>query len=670
MTAEKEDLDRRIHVDMHGFAHTALGTSTSKTPQTKNVNCIEKVPALQVRPLDHKPQRNMNMEPKKIAFVAMPFGTKETGFHPGTSAPSEVDFDALWNLAYYPALTRAGYQPVRADTQEGSLIIQDMVAQLMLADLVVADISIPNANVYYETGLRHGGSTQGCLLFSADWASPVFDLAQIRRRTYPLGPEPLKSNDYEQIQEQIFQTVSTLDASSNPVRELIDSNSLARGHSSQLEEARDAAIKFQTDVRACKMKTNAWEAKRAVLQMLKEYNTHFLPSYATRELFELIRDVLGWQALIDFYAKLGDESRKLPFFREQIALAKCKTGDTAQAISEVETLIEQHGQTGERSRLLGWFYKHRYFELDSGRKKQLALKAAIQHYEKGFKLDLNDYGCARNLLVLYPLRNQDGDADAAANMAAHILYVCDHKELLNTHDKWVPAARLLVAFHAQNIYQARSLADSVALAGLANWELALCIEFLELLVEQIPRDSQDVFHSLIEGFKYDISIDQAHLVKSLSVLLLETGRDYRKCQNVKARPAREGEKIVSTVESGRETVNTAGAGDYVVENQTGAKEQYIVSRDKFKQRYSEDRKIDDEWSLYKPLGLVKGIQVDRSILNIFQQEGSFYITASWGEAQKVDEGDMLVTTLPLTEKLEIYRIARKEFSETYTSHSG
>lgn len=612
----------------------------------------------------------MNMEPKKIAFVAMPFGTKETGFHSDTSAPSEMDFDALWNLAYYPALTRAGYLPVRADTQEGSLIIQDMVAQLMLADLVVADISIPNADVYYQTGLRHGGSKQACLLFSADWASPVFDLAQIRRRTYTLGPEPLQSKDYEQIEEEIFQTVSTLDASRNPVRELIDGDSLAGGQSSRLKEARDAAIKFQTDVRACRLKTNAWEAKRAVLQMLEEYKAQLLPPYATRELFELIRDVLGWQALIDFYAKLPDESRKLPFFREQIALAKLKTGDTAEAISEMKTLIAQHGETAERSGLLGWFYKHRYFELDSGQDKTLALKAAIQHYEKGFKLDLNAYGCARNLLVLYPLRNQEGDADAAANMAAHILHVCDHKELLNTHDKWVPAARLLAAFHAQNIDQAKSLADGVALAGLANWELALCIEFLELLVEQIPRESQDAFHSLIDGFKYDISIDQAHLLKSLSVLLLETGRDYRKFRTVKARPVTEGEKIVSTVESGRETVNTAGAGDYVVENQTGAKEQYIVSREKFKQRYSKDRKLDDEWSLYKPLGQVKGIEVDRSILNIFQQEGSFYITASWGEAQKVDEGDMLVTALPLTEKPEIYRIARKEFSETYVLLSG
>jgi hypothetical protein len=605
------------------------------------------------------------MAPKKIAFVAMPFGTKETGIQASTEAPSEVDFDKLWNLAYYPALEEAGYLPVRADAQEGSLIIQDMVAQLMLADLVVADISIPNANVYYETGLRHGGSTQGCMLFSADWARPVFDLAQIRRMTYSLGAETPTPDDYERIQKEIFEAISKLDASSNPVRELIDSDALTRGESSQLKEARDAAIKFQTDARACKLKTDAQESKQAALQMLDDYNADFLPSYSRQELFELVRDELGWQALIDFYAKLHDKSKELPFFKEQIALAKCKTGDTARAISEIETLIERHGPTSERSRLLGWFYKHRYFESDKRREKQLALKAAIKHYEKGFKLDLNDYGCARNLLVLYPLRNQDGDAGAAASMASHILHVCDHREILNTGDKWVAAARLLVAFHAQNIKQATDLTDSVALADLANWELALCIEFLELLVEQMPRESQDAFHSLIDDFKIDISIEQKDLVEGLSVLLLKTGLDYRKFQTVKARPAKDGERIVSIVESGRETVNTAGAGDYVVENQTGAKEQYIVSGAKFIQRYSEDIKLDDEWSVYKPLGQVKGIEVDRSVLNIFQQEDSFYITASWGEAQRVDEGDMLVTTLPLTDKLEIYRIASKEFSETY-----
>jgi len=605
------------------------------------------------------------MAPKKIAFVAMPFGTKETGVHAKPGAPGKVDFDALWNLAYYPALVQAGFLPVRADAQEGSLIIQDMVAQLMLADLVVADISIPNANVYYETGLRHGGSTKGCLLLSADWARPVFDLAQIRRRTYSLGAGPLTPGHYEQIQEQIFQAISTLDASSNPVRELIDGDALTRGQSSQLKEGRDAAIRFQMDVRACQLKTNAQQAKEATLQMLEEYNANALPPYSLRELFELVRDVLGWQALLDFFNDLGDESEEVPYLREQVALAKCKTGDTARAISEIEALIKQHGETGERLRLLGWFFKHRYFELSGRREKQVALKAAIKHYEKGFRLDLNDYGCARNLLVLYPLRNQAGDAAAASDMAVHISHVCDHKELIGARDKWVTATRLLVAFHHRDIEQARNLADSVALEGLANWELALCVEFLELLVEQMTDDSKDAFHSLIDDFKYDICIDQKELSAGLSRFLLETGLDYRKFQTIKARPARQGEQIVSVVESGRETINTANAGDYVVENQTGAREQYIVSGDKFRQRYTEDTKLEDEWSLYNPRGQVKGIEVDRGVLNMFNQEGSFYIKAPWGEAQRVDEGDMLVTTLPLDDEIEVYRIAGSEFRQTY-----
>lgn len=605
------------------------------------------------------------MVPKRIAFVAMPFGTKETGNGVNTDAPSKVDFDALWDHAYFPALEEAGYLPVRADVQEGSLIIGDMVAQLMLADLVVADISIPNANVYYETGLRHGGSNHGCMLFSASWANPVFDLAQIRRGTYTLTKELLAEQDYRHIREEILQSILTLDASSNPVRELIDQDLQVAGESAHLNEARDEVIKFQTDLRACRLKLNAHDAKKAAIAILNSYRVDNLPDYSIRELFELVRDVMGWQSLRDFYLKLNDRQQKIPFFREQIALAKSKTGDLDQAIAEIETLINEYGNSGERCRLLGGFYKQRYFDLDNPRKKRLALQASIKYYETGLKLDLNDYGCARNLLALYPLVDRDAYGNAASEMAAHILQVCDHKELLKRADKWVDAARLLVAFHNVDLKRARELADAVALHDMANWELALCIEFLELLVEQIPPVYQNDFHRLIDGFKSDISIEQKDLVRGLKPVLLDTGSDFKKFQIVKARAAKDGEEIVSVVESGRETVNIARSGDYVVENQTGAKELYIVSGAKFEQRYAEEKRLDDGWSVYKPLGRVKGIEVDRTVLNLFQQQGSFYISAPWGEAQYVEEGDMLVTTLPLQDPIEIYRIARKEFSQTY-----
>jgi hypothetical protein len=80
---------------------------------------------------------------KKIAFVAMPFGVKPTDLAPG-KGPAEIDFDALWDKAIFPALSDLDFMPIRADNQTGSVIIKDMLEQLVFADLVLADVSIPN----------------------------------------------------------------------------------------------------------------------------------------------------------------------------------------------------------------------------------------------------------------------------------------------------------------------------------------------------------------------------------------------------------------------------------------------------------------------------------------------------------------------------------------------
>ena len=75
---------------------------------------------------------------------------------------------------------------MRADRDVGALIISEMIQRLALADLVVADVSLPNANVYYEIGVRHAAKRVGCVLIAADWAKPVFDLGQIRQLRFPL----------------------------------------------------------------------------------------------------------------------------------------------------------------------------------------------------------------------------------------------------------------------------------------------------------------------------------------------------------------------------------------------------------------------------------------------------------------------------------------------------
>ena len=160
-----------------------------------------------------------------------------------------------------------------------------------------------------------------------------------------------------------------------------------------------------------------------------------------------------------------------------------------------------------------------------------------------------------------------------------------------------------------------------------------------------------------------MSISQQTLREALQRRFEIQGQNYRKFKSVRARPAIENEEIVSWVSTGRETSNTARQGDYVVENQTGAREQYIIGRDKFATLYELDGASTEPWSIYRPK--VRALRVDNEVMSLLSRQGDFHILTSWGEPQLVSEGDMLVTPLSGQEVPEYYRIAIREFEETY-----
>ena len=163
----------------------------------------------------------------------------------------------------------------------------------------------------------------------------------------------------------------------------------------------------------------------------------------------------------------------------------------------------------------------------------------------------------------------------------------------------------------------------------------------------------------------NVIIEQSDLLSALKTQF-ENATVYEKYQNVYARKATEGEKVKTYTSDGLETENVAKSSDFVVKNMTESKEEYILSDEKFNSRYElKTENVDDAWSLYKPTGKVKAIKVDNNILDVFSIENSeFYIIAAWDEEMIVKEGDYLVSPLDYT---EIYRIAEKEFFETYTN---
>lgn len=129
---------------------------------------------------------------------------------------------------------------------------------------------------------------------------------------------------------------------------------------------------------------------------------------------------------------------------------------------------------------------------------------------------------------------------------------------------------------------------------------------------------------------------------------------FEKFKPILAREGEIGETIETFTKDGLETTNKVTAPSYIVKNTTVAKEEYIVTKDKFEKRYTFLKKENKIWSFFKPIGEIKAIKVKNDV--------DFFILAPWGEKMIVKKDDFLVSPLDYS---EIYRIANKEFFETY-----
>lgn len=157
-------------------------------------------------------------------------------------------------------------------------------------------------------------------------------------------------------------------------------------------------------------------------------------------------------------------------------------------------------------------------------------------------------------------------------------------------------------------------------------------------------------------------MSQESILKKLKPKL-EKAPTYEKYKIIYARKAIVGEEIKTYTSDGLETKNIAAVGDFVVKNTTNAQEMYILTKEKFNKRYKFSKKLDNTWDIYKPIGTIKAVLADNSLLKSLKiNENEFYIVTSWDEKMIVKNGDYLVSPM---EYNEVYRIANKEFFETY-----
>ena len=144
----------------------------------------------------------------------------------------------------------------------------------------------------------------------------------------------------------------------------------------------------------------------------------------------------------------------------------------------------------------------------------------------------------------------------------------------------------------------------------------------------------------------------------------ERGTVYEKFKPTFARRAKKQEKIATVVSGGKETENIAEAGDYIIKNDTEAKESYVLKPEKFKLRYRYLKRSKDGYSVYRPLGKIIALEIDEQLYQNLglDPERKFHLMAAWGEKMSGKIHDFLACPQDYS---EVYLIARKEFFETY-----
>ncbi len=157
-------------------------------------------------------------------------------------------------------------------------------------------------------------------------------------------------------------------------------------------------------------------------------------------------------------------------------------------------------------------------------------------------------------------------------------------------------------------------------------------------------------------------LTQAEMLAHFIPLMENQGKRFKKKSLIRAKKAEAGLEVITVTSDGVETKNTAERGDWLVENQTSAKERYLIKAETFAAKYTLMDSLGNGWGCYRPVGEVYACKVTDEDIEKLGGSGAAEFQAPWRRSIVIKTGDFLV--MPVN-KTEIYRVARKEFIETY-----
>lgn len=417
----------------------------------------------------------------------MPFGVKPDG------RGGSVDFDAVFETLFAPAVREAGLEPLRADQElVGGLIHKPMFERLVLADYAIADLTTANPNVFYEMGVRHAVRPYSTVLASAETKRIPFDLAPDRVLAYSLDERgrPADPGEDGQVLVQALRAARAA-ATDSPVFQLIDDLPTPQIDRLKTDVFRDEAVySAEAKARLAAARAESVDALRAAeadLGPLQDVEAgvlvDLLLSYRARS---------SWQDMTRLAEALPEPMRRTVLVREQYGFALNRAGRSEEAESVLRGVLDDHGASSETLGLLGRVYKDRW-EAERGDSALRAaghLDRAIDTYREGFEADWRDAYPGVNAVTLMEVRDPGG---AAQRELLPVVQYANRRRLAGRGaDYWDQATRLELAVVAGDREEATSAAKAALAAVRECWEPQSTARTLSLIRESRAERGEPV----------------------------------------------------------------------------------------------------------------------------------------------------------------------------------
>lgn len=428
---------------------------------------------------------------RAVCFVIMPFGIK-----PDASGRA-IDFDAVFRDIIAPAVGHAGFEVVRADQEMGSgLIHKAMFERLLLSEYAIADLTIPNANVYYELGVRHAVRPQSTVMLSAEASRLPFDVGNLKAWPYALdaaGRPADAAADCRNLGKQL-EYVKCHDEPDSPLFKLLDGFKPP-------EVAHEKTDLFRREIiRSRELREQLLQARDAGVPALDAMRDDLGDIAAVEAglavgIYLAYRDAKAWDRMIDLHKRMDPVLAHTILVREQYAFALNRAGRGGEAERVLLDLIKQRGGQSETWGLLGRVYKDRWRAARTANDAVSArgfLDKAVEAYRRGFESDSRDAFPGINAATLMEIA-KPGDP-AVKDLVPVVRYAAERKIARGAGDYWDHATLLeLAVLERDGARTGVALAHAMAeRGGIDSWAPGSTAANLQDIAEARRAAGEDV----------------------------------------------------------------------------------------------------------------------------------------------------------------------------------